>query len=112
MNVVDVYLTYRSWCPGQSKCTSKQFLRLLADGLLNNTIGCAPDVPVLHLRVTIVEGAKGVQTVVHVMKSLKTVTYFIGSKVETESEDLKPPQTVLKCRQCHKNCSTFCKNMF
>ena len=109
MNVVDSYLAYRRWCPGQSKCNQKQFLRVLADGLLNNTIGCAPDAPVLRPRVTIVEGPKGVQTVVHVMKSLKTAAYFIGRKAAAESEGLKPPQTVLKCRLCHKNCSTFCK---
>ena len=54
ITVVDSYLTYRRWCPGQSKCNNKQFLRVLADGLLNNTIGCAPDAPALRPRVTIV----------------------------------------------------------
>ena len=109
MTVVDTYLAYTRWCPGQSKCPNKQFLRVLADGLLNNTIGCAPDAPVLRPRVVIVEGVKGGSILVHVMKPLKTTAYFIGLKATAQAEGLKPPQTVLKCRQCHKNCSTFCK---
>ena len=82
---------------------------MLADGLLNNTIGCAPDALALRPRVTIVVGGKGTETVVHIIKPLKTAAYFIGRKAAAESEGLKPPQTVLKCRLCHRNCSTFCK---
>jgi len=109
MNVVDSFLAYRRWCPGKNKCTNKQFLRVLADGLLDNTIGCAPDAPVLRPRVAVVEETKGTKHIVHDLKPMKISAYFIGRKAAAESEGRKPPQTVLKCRLCSKNCSTFCK---
>ena len=47
---VDAYLAYKRFCPGKGGVTNSEFLRVLVDDLLNNTIGCAHGASVLRSR--------------------------------------------------------------
>ena len=101
--VVDAFLAYRHFCPGKSQCKMAHFVRVLTQSLLDNTIGCAPDAPVLRGRGAVV-GTAGIHTLVQNKKS----AYFIG-KIATAAAAGKPaPQCVLRCRICGKNSSYHC----
>ena len=105
---VDAFLAYRRWCPGKRSIKHIQFRRVLTQQLLDNTIACPPDAPVLRPRPPINVPAAAVESVVHTCRPLSTAAYFIGRRVAAEAVARRPPQTVLKCRICRKNASFFC----
>ena len=105
---VDSFLAYTRWCPGKSSVKHNQFLRVLTQQLLDNTVGCAPDAPVLRPRPPTNIGDAAVTQTMHQLKPLSASAYFIGRKAAAVAVGKTEPQTVLKCRVCRKNASFFC----
>ena len=102
--IVDAFKAYTRFCPGKSACKLSHFVRVVAQALLDNTIGCAPDAPALRRR----EPEAGSAPKVHRLVQNKKSSYFIG-KIATAVAANKPtPQCVLRCRICGKNSSYHC----
>ena len=99
--IVDAFKAYTRFCPGKSACKLSHFVRVVAQALLDNTIGCAPDAPALRRR----ELEAGSAPMIHRLVQNKKSSYFIG-KIATAVAANKPtPQCVLRCRICGKNSS-------
>ena len=105
INEVDSYLAYRRFCPHRSTTKHVDFLRVLIQQLLDNTIGCAPDAPVLRPRPaeTAREGCP-----IHVLRPNRMAPYFIGKIASAKAAGKGEPQCILRCRQCGKNSSYYC----
>ena len=103
---VNSHLAYTRWCPGRSSVKASTYYRQVVDGLLNNTVGCSHDAPVLRPRPQ--EVASAAAPNIHYMKTLKQSAFFIGRAAAANAANKRAPQCVLKCRVCKKNASMFC----
>ena len=102
---VDSFLAYRRFCPHRATTKHVDFLRVLVQGLLDNTIGCAPDAPVLRPRPGDA-GADG--SPMHSLRQNRTAPYFIGKAATAKAVGKPEPQCILRCRVCGKNASYYC----
>ena len=101
---VDAYLAYRRFCPGKSACKQTEFLRVLVQELLDNTIGAPPDAPTLRQR----EVAEAHGQVIHSLVLNKKTPYFVGRLAEAAAAHRREPQCVLRCRVCKRNSHYHC----
>ena len=98
-------MAYRRFCPHRSTTKHVDFFHVLVQGLLDNTVGCAPDAPVLRPR----PGDAGDDgNPMHSLRQNRTAPYFKGKIVIVKAAGKREPQCVLRCRQCDRNSSYYC----